>query len=156
MGKVFITDEVNDMYTADVTRGGKIKSEDGAGSHFFCASANQLLSAEQVVASAAWLKSVIIGEYPQTAACFSVLDTASATMGNISAFGTSGSMFVGKIAYNLGAASAMVCGKADYPPMVIPFNVYCASGIAISRHSAHDSGGRVGAFKSVTVTYQLA
>ena len=160
MGKVFITDEVNDMYTADVTRGGKIKNEDGAASHHYCLSAEHLLSAESVVASAAWLKNVIIGEYPNSAACLSIIDSASATMGNISAFGTSGTMFVGKIGYRLGGATALTSGATialdGTAPISIPFNVYCASGIVISRHSAHDSLGRIGCFRNVTVTYQLA
>ena len=158
MGKSFITDEVNDTYTAQVTNGKKMKVETGASTYKFLATAHSLLSAEQVVASACWLKSVIIGQYPATAGCLTIINTSSATMGDISAFGTSGDNIVGKIAYTVGAASGETSGATvmldGRAPVEVPFNVYLSSGLAFSTHSAHDYAGRLGCFKSVTAVYQ--
>ena len=48
MGKVFITDEVNDNYTADVTNAGKIKVEDGASLFATISSAQTVSSAIRI------------------------------------------------------------------------------------------------------------
>ena len=150
MGKVFITDEVNDMYTAGVTNADKLKVEDGA-ALYAQVSAYSTDAGYAIFEGPGYLKSIIIGEYPQTAAAFRMFDTY-ACASSVSGWGTSGTHVIGKIAYNVGAASGMVCGQANYGPRVIPMNVYLASGLSIVNASAQDS--RIGAFKSLIFTYQ--
>lgn len=162
MGKVFITDEVNDMYTADVTNAGKLKVEDGAALYRYLTSAQSVTSGQIVASGAAYLKSVIIGQFPQSAATLCLFnsksDNASGVEG-LTAFGTSGDNVIGKITFEMGAASATTCGLAclitNKVPVVVPFNVYCSSGIvaAISLSGALGSA-YLGCMKGVTVTYQ--
>ena len=153
MGKVFITDEVNDQYTADVTNAGKVKVEIGAAGFSCLDSAYSVASGQRVASTACYLKNVIIGEVPQTAGSVWLYNSSSATLANLSAFGTSGDNIIGKITYRMGAASAMVCGVANYTPVNIPFDCYCSSGL-IAAISPSATAGLLGCFKGVTIVYQ--
>ena len=162
MGKQFITDEVDDRYTARVTNAGKIKTEDGASLFRYLTSAQTVLSGQIVASGAAFLKSVIIGQYPFSAATLTLFNTASDNASGtegLTAWGTSGDHVIGKITFEVGAASAVACGISNLlsskVPMVVPFNVYCSSGImaAISLSGALGSA-YLGTIKGVTVTYQ--
>ena len=162
MGKVFITDEVNDMYTADVTNAGKIKVEDGASSFMYLTSAQSVKSGQTVVNGAAWLKSVIVGEYPHSAATLHLYNAGSDTssgLEGLTAWGTSGDHVVGKVTFEVGADSAVACGISNLVtaqvPMVVPFNVYCSSGIVAAISLSGTLGSAfLGCMKGVTVTYQ--
>ena len=152
MGKVFITDEVNDMYTADVTNASKIKVEDGASTYHVCTSAQADVTAEPVYDGACYLKQVSFGQYPVTAASFTVYDTYDCAS-SVSSFGASGANIVGTVAWDVGAASGTTAGKG---PFVIPFNVYLASGLSVagSLTAANPGGAYIGAVKNVSVVYQ--
>lgn len=154
MGKVFITDEVNDMYTADVTRGGKLKVEQGAANHYRATSAQALISGEIVASAGCYLKSIIFGSAPATATNFWIWDHGAGTAGGISAFGTSGDNVVAMLGLEPSAGAV----SADFLnfPKTLPIDVYCTSGITVGiGMSAGDSVGRIGCLKNVTVVYQL-
>ena len=153
MGKVFITDEVNDMYTADVTNAGKLEVETGAAAFSLLSSAKSLISAETVSTAACYLKSLIIGEHPASAATLTIYDTGISA-GGVSGFGSSGANIVATLAWTMGAASAVVSGMGSIPK-VIPINVYLASGLTIGTVSAAAPGlGYKGCMRNVTVVYQ--
>ena len=156
MGKIFVTDEVNDNYTAQVTRGGKVKVETGAASFKFCTSAHGLVCAENVVQSPAWLKSIIIGgTVPPTATTLTIFNTTECS--TLSGFGSSGDNIVGILVLD---SSASISGgvQAGYPK-TIPFNVYCSSGISVgvglTACCIGQNAGRLGAIPAgYTVVYQ--
>ena len=153
MGKVFITDEVNDSYTADVTNAGKVKTEDGAAAFSFLSSAKSLVSAQTVSTAPCYLKSIIIGEKPVTAATLTIYDTGISA-GNVSGFGSSGANVVATLVWNMGAASAVVSGLGSEPKL-IPMNVYLTSGLTIGTVSAAAPGlGYLGCLRNVTIVYQ--
>jgi hypothetical protein len=162
MGKVFITDEVNDMYTADVTNAGKIKVEDGASLFKVLSSAQTITSAQGIVCAACYVKSVILGRYPATAASLHLFDTDpnNATgLEGYSALGTTGDHHVVQLAFPVGFASGQTCAVTnpvtDITPCTIPINVYCASGlVAVISSSANMADGFVGAMENVTIVYQ--
>jgi len=149
MGKVFITDEVNDSYTADVTSGSKLKVEVGAGSWKGISSAHTTVSAQQVNDGGCYLSSIIIGTQPLTAGSIQIYDTYGSAS-NCSAFGTSGD----NIVVSLGVEPSAASGFSVYPK-VIPINVYLTTGLCIGMGvSGSDSSNRVGNIKDVTVVYQ--
>ena len=166
MGKVFITDEVNDMRTVGVTNAGKIKIEDGAAQFLKLASAQSLTSGQLVNAGPCWLKAVILGEYPASAAALALFNSCSGGTGlleGLSALGepnVSGSAnLIGKIVIPQGQASAYACSLTYQSnistPVYIPYNVYCSSGLvaAISMSACH-IGGYKGGWDGITIVYQ--
>ncbi len=76
MGKVFITDEVNDMYTAQVTRAGKVEVEDGAAQFYTFTSARKE-DATSAITAPCYLKSVILGASPATSTFLTLYDCSS-------------------------------------------------------------------------------
>ena len=159
MGKVFITDEVNDNYTADVTNAGKVKVEDGAAVFANISSAQTVTSAYRISSTPCYLKSVIIGRYPATAASLHLFNGASAGLEGFTAYGTSGDNIAGVLTFNVGAASGQACSVTypvtDNAPYTIPFNVYCSSGlIAAISSSANMADGYLGCMENVTIVYQ--
>jgi hypothetical protein len=153
MGKVFITDEVNDNYTADVTNAGKVKIETGAASFKACSSAHGLVCAESIVQTAAWLKRIIIGKpLAATATALQIYNTTEVSC--MSGFGTSGDNVVGVII--LDSSSNGISGGPGNP-ISVPFDVYCSSGISVGVgiSAGNLGGGRIGALPgNYTVVYQ--
>lgn len=148
MGKVFITDEVNDNYTADVTSGGKLKAEVGASNFSKVSSAKHLISAQVVNSAGCYVKSVIFGDAPATAATFTLWDTYTCAS-NVSAFGTSGSNIIATIGHDLSGSAF-----ANYPKRV-SLDVYVTSGLCVANScSAVDNGARLGCLDNVTIIYQ--
>ena len=161
MGKVFITDEVNDMRTAKVTNAGKVKMEDGAANYAVVLSA-AATAGKTVVSTACYLKHVIIGQRPTVAASLRIYDTSaggnsSADGAGVSAlscaFSTSGKCVLNWI-YDVSAAG--VCAAMAYEwPKVIPINVYMASGIAAEIGDAGiENAGAIGGLRGLTIVYQ--
>ena len=168
MGKVFITDEVNDMRTVGVTNAGKIKIEDGAAQFLKLASAQSVTSGQLVNAGPCWLKAVVLGQFPASAASLAIFnacsDTASGLEG-LTAFGEpnvsagTANHLIGKIVIPQGQASAYACSLTYQSnvntPVYIPYNVYCSSGLvaAISMSACH-IGGYKGGWDGITIVYQ--
>jgi hypothetical protein len=152
MGKIFVADEVNDAYTATVTNARKLKVEEGA-STFQVLSSAIATAAQSVSTGACWFKKLILGTVPGTATVLHIYDTSSsANFGGSSlttALGTSGT---NKIAFLDLSTSGISAGTAAYPK-IIPFNVYCTSGLCIQ---VGDLGANtnLGCLKNVTVVYQ--
>ncbi len=152
MGKVFITDEVNDMYTADVTNAGKLKVETGAGKFAAITSAHTLITAANPVTGAAYLKSIIFGDVPASATQITIYDT-SMSASNVSGFGFDSAQLVAAFGFEP-TAGALSADRLTFPKS-IPIDVYCASGITVAvGHSACDSAGRIGAMRNIFITYQ--
>lgn len=161
MGKIFITDEVNDMYTGRVTSAGKLKIEDAAAQYAVVLSA-AATAGKTVVSAPCFLKHVIIGQRPTVAASLRIYDTSAG--GNScadgaglsalsSAFGTSGKCVLNWL-YDVSGTG--VCAAAAYEwPKVIPINVYMASGVAAEIGDAGiENAGAIGGLRGVTVVYQ--
>jgi hypothetical protein len=158
MGKVFITDEVNDMRTVTVTNAGKIKVESGAAASILLSSAQSILSGQRVSSTPCFLKSITIGMQPASAASLTLYNTSSAGLEGLTALNNSVNE-VGKIFFTVGAASAAVCGLgnllAERAPTTIPFDVYCSSGlVAAVSLSGGVNGSYLGNMKGVTISYQ--
>ena len=158
MGKVFITDEVNDMYTADVTNAGKLKIEDGASLFANISSAQTVTSAIRITSSPCYLKSVILGRYPATAASLHLFNGASAGLEGFTAYGTSGDNIASVLTFNVGAASGQTCSVTypvtDNAPYTIPINVYCATGLTVAIGEGQLYAALSGCASGVTVIYQ--
>ena len=152
MTKVFITDEVNDNYTADVTNAGKVKVETADANYKLIASAQTTISAQAIYDGACYVKGISLS-YPATASTLIVYNTY-VSAGGVSAFGTSGDNIVTRISIPVGHGSAVSGGGQT--PFYVPLNVYLASGLSIGNggHSANDSLGYVGCFRGGVVTYQ--
>ena len=143
MGKVFITDEVNDGYTADVTNAGKVKVESGAASHYKCVSA--AASASVVVSSTpCWLKTVIVGGLPATATCINLYDTSGTVA---SAAEASGANHIAKLII----PAVAVAATAQTNTYVVPINVYCTSGLT---YALGQDGTNMGNAANISITYQ--
>ena len=164
MGKVFITDEVNDNYTADVTNAGKVKVEDGAAAYVLLNSAASIASGERVCSTPCYLKEVVIGRYPATAASLVLYNSSSATLGDLTAFGTHQASgkddhIIAILAFPLGSGSgicALTYPVTNNAPYTIPFNVYCSSGIIaqISPSAITVADAFIGGMENITVSYQ--
>jgi hypothetical protein len=143
MGKVFITDEVNDMYTADITSGGQLRVNEGASTHIAIASA---ASSATVVArtSPCWIKSVIVGSLPGTATTLLLLDTATSGA-SASTFDVSGANKIAKIRIAANTVTAQTF------PGVIPIDVYCTTGLT---YALGGCGTDVGNLADITIVYQ--
>ena len=156
MGKTFITDETNPNYTADVTNARKLKVETGA-ALFACissarSSCDDAVSA--VWAGAGYLKHVIIGQRPATATQLAFYDNSGATTGAAwTAFGTSGANVIARLHLD---TSADLSGQYNPYPRVIPFNVYCTSGLTVVIGEGSSVAGTIlsGTCNDVTVVYQ--
>lgn len=121
MGKIFITDEVNDSYTARVTSTGSLRVN--GSNNLFVKVASAASSGSTVVSSSpCWLKGVVIGNQPATASTFHIYDAAS------SAASATTTGLIGKMA--LAIASIGVSAATDNFPRYIDFGCYCASGLA--------------------------
>lgn len=155
MSKIYITDEVNDSYTAKVTRAGELQVET-AGDGFYCMESAISDISGQTAASACWLKSVTIGEMPISAAALYIFNTIDSA-GEVCAFGSSGDHIVAKIEFSVGDGSAVACGtenlQVERAPVTLPFNVYLSSGLTLAHGSCFGSTA-AGVFRNVTVTYQ--
>jgi hypothetical protein len=142
MGKVFISDEGNNGYTARVTSGSKLKVEGGASRHQKMASAAS--SASVVISSTAcYLKSIIVGGLPASASSLCVYDTSgtAASANNVSGANTIGYVFIPALA---------AAATAQTHTFVYPFDVYCTSGLTIGL----GQDGQSGNMNNVTVIYQ--
>ena len=153
MGKVFITDEVNDMYTADVTNAGKLKIEDGAALFKLLSSAASTvnLSAQTIASTPCYLKSIILGSQVATASQLRLYNTTTSA-NNLSAFGSTADQLIGSLHLD---ASGSLSGSLGAYPRVIPFNVYCSSGlIAAVSSSANMADGYIDCMENITIVYQ--
>ena len=151
MGKIFITYELNDTFTASVTSGKMLRCDDSCNTFVRITSAHTLISGTSAASGGCFLRNIILGDPPATSTTLGVYDT-SVCASNISAFGTSGANIIAIIGLN---ASAAVSGNPAQYPMNIPFNVYCTSGLTIAVGcSAADSATRIGALKNITAFYQ--
>lgn len=152
MGKIFITDEGDNAYTANVTSSGLLRVAGAANVHYVCNSAHSLLSGEIVCSAGCYLEKVILGSAPATAAMLQIFDHGAGTAGHISGFGTSGDNVVARLGLEVSGGGASAFGAY---PRTIPLGVYCISGITVGvSHSGIDSVGRVGCIKNFTVIYQ--
>ena len=121
MGKLFITDEVNDSYTARVTSTGALRVSDSNNLYAKVASAASSGSTV-VVATTCWLKGVVIGKQPATASSFIIYDAAA------SAASASTTAVVAK--FTLPIASTGVSAGNDNFPKYIDLGCYLTSGLA--------------------------
>jgi hypothetical protein len=153
VGKTFITDEVNDVYTAKVTTAGKLLTETAANSSVLIPSAYAAISAAVIYAGPCYLKSLTLN-YPISAASLIIYDTAISA-GGVSGFGTSGDNIKGVISFPIGHASAISGG--GQVPVHLPINCYMTSGLSLGNggNSANNSLGYIGVFRGGTVTYQV-
>lgn len=154
--KVFITDETNDHYTADVTNAKKLKVETGAAGFYIASSAFGGLGtggtsgAQTITTAATWLKNLIIGTIPATATQI-CLYNALVSANSPSSFGASGDHIISRISID---TSAGICASIAEFPKVIPFNVYCSSGLMVGIGEGTDHAPLSGNAQGVTVTYQ--
>jgi len=151
MGKIFITDEINDTYTATVTSGKLLRVENGASNFYRVSSAHTLISAVSASSGACFVKSVIVGTIPATASSICLYDT-SVCASHVSAFGTSGGNIIAVIGLDV---SGSISGSPTMYPKIFPINVYCTTGLSVGiGTSATDKTSRVGCIKDITVIYQ--
>ena len=122
MGKTFITDEVDDGFTAKVSEGGAIHVVNHNSYYHVTAS----ISAGSVISTApCWLQSVTVNTYPLTATTISVLD-AAASSSAFSAGALTHASRIARIALPVAGTSA----NADYPKTLL-YNLYCATGLTV-------------------------
>jgi len=154
MGKVFITDEGDMAYTADVTSNGTVKTDDGGYKFLMLASGQSVVSGQRVFSGAGVLKRVIIGSLPATATRIGIYDSFSAGLEGLTAFTkVSGSNWIGRI--DLEPTAGALSGQQLLFPRSIDYNVYCTSGLCLSIGlSANDATGRIGGCQGITVVYQ--
>jgi hypothetical protein len=153
MGKIFLTDELNDMYTAKVTAAKKLWIENGAASFKMLSSAASTVnaSAQTVASSPSYLKAVIIGSVPATATQLSIYDSSITDTCNLSAFGSSGANVLARLSLD---ASAGVSASTGMFPRVIPLDVYCTSGIVAAIGEGQTYANLSGCAKGITILYQ--
>ena len=141
MGKILISDETNNSYTAQVTNGRRVRVENGAGTHLSIASAAS--SATVVLASGpAWIDKVIIGSLPGTATDLLIFDT-SGTTNSAAVFDVSGANRIAKIDIPVDATASQF-------PNSIDIGVYCTSGLTY----ALGGNAKVGNLDNITIIYQ--
>lgn len=143
--KLFITDEINDSYTATVTDKGQLRTMPLAQSHMNLASGASS-AATVLVTGSGYVKSVIIGSLPATATTLLIVDTALSAYASASSLDVSGANKITKITVPA-AASAPTAQTQSY---VIPIEVFCTSGITY----ALGCDGTSGNLKNVTIVYQ--
>ena len=162
MGKTFITDEVNDTYTAKVSSGKKLYVETGASNYKMLPSAcSTSFGGYTVLGQPGWLKSVLIGGQISGGTVLRIFDTSAS--GNSSADGlgisacstafggVSGANWV--VDLNIDATGGLyVSGQRDFP-RIFDFNVYCASGIVAQIGDSGDLHGS-GGLKGCIIYYQ--
>jgi hypothetical protein len=148
MAKFFITDELNDSYTAGVTQRGRVRTAEFAQTHYAIPSAAS--SAMTVLNNGTcWLKSVIVGSLPATATALLLWDTATSAASALTE--TSGANRITKIRIPAAAGSVAVSGDPSVETSVIPLNVYCASGLT---YNLGGDGTLTGNSNSVTIVYE--
>jgi len=152
MGKVFVTDEVNDNYTLDITNARKAKVENGAGLHQFLSSAATTVntSGQVISETPCYIKSVILGTLPVTATQLRLYDCTDVSASNLSAFANGDNV----LAHITMDSSAGLCALAAAYPRVLPFDVYCASGLTVAIGEGQQYGVLSGCAKNVTIVYQ--
>ena len=162
MGKTFITDEVNDNYTANVTNAGKLQVED-AGNLFYTHPSGRAEDAASAITEPCYLKSVTFGAGPATASYVTLYDCSSSggigTASGCSSFfitdANTSTHIIGhfKLEFSGGAESG--AGAVAAFPVTIPLNVYCSSGVTIGMGQgfAH-CDDLSGAVKGITLVYQ--
>jgi len=155
MGKVFITDEVSDTRTADVTNGRKLKVERGASNFHVCNTAQTLISAEAIYDGGCYVERVIFGSPPASATTLTIYDTYGSAS-HVSAFGSSGSNVACVLGLN--ASSDAVSGvgvNVHSYPKTVDIGVYLTTGLSVGLGcSAADSLGRIGTLQGCTIIYQ--
>ena len=166
MGKIFITDEVNDTYTAKVSKAKKLYVETGAANYCMLPSACSTAQGGYTVCGGpAWLKSVLIGGTLSGGTMLQIFDTSAS--GNSSADGLGISALSTALRAADGAASGgnrvvvmnidatgglYASGQRDFP-RIFDFNVYCASGIVAQIGDSGALNGS-GGLKGCIVYYQ--
>jgi hypothetical protein len=175
MGKVFITDEVNDMDVAQVTRAKKLKVETGAAKYKMMPSACSTASGGYTISNAScYLKKVIVGRAPLAAAVLYLFDTsahgnnsadgagassltsanASAGAGQLASFGISGTNRIAALYFDASGQLSGQSGTGTYPKE-FDFNVFCSSGlVATVGDCGIVDGGAAGGLQNVTFVYQ--
>ena len=160
MGKQFITDEVDDRYTARVTNAGKVKVETGAAGHVLLNSGMSVCGVT-ISSTPCWLKSVVFGENPVASASTALflIDTSAAcgnttigaTSGVTGLFGiSSGANWIARMIWQ--SAQAGICAAGSITPRTVPFDIYCSSGLVAIVGDVAQSA--VGGLRGVTINYQ--
>jgi len=154
MGRVFITDEGDNAYTANVTSNGLLRVDNGGYSFLMLASGQSVLSGQRVFSGAGVLKRVILGAQPASATRICLFDSFSAGLEGFSAFGViSGANWIGRI--DIEPTAGALSGMNALFPRQIDYNIYCTSGLCVTiGHSACDAAGRIGNCQGITVVYQ--
>jgi len=152
MTKMCIADIERD-YTATVISSDSLRVENGASNFYRLSSAQSLSAGESVSIVPCFLKSILLGTPPSTAAALGVFDT---NLADVSAFGTSGNNVIGIYGFETSGLGSATSANLENFPSQLNFNVFCASGLTISNScSANDAIGRIGILKDITVIYQL-
>ena len=154
MGKVYITDEGDSSYTANVTSNGMLRVDNGGYSFKLLPSAQNVASGIRVFSGAGVLKRVILGSLPGTATRIGLYDSFSAGLEGLTAFTkVSGANWIGRI--DLEPSAGALSSQQTLFPRVLDYNVYCTSGLCVSIGlSANDATGRIGNCQGITVIYQ--
>jgi len=149
MGKTFITDEVNDIYTAKVTTSGQLYVMPNHNS-FWHVSAIACSSNAIVISSApCWLHSVTIGSYPATATSIRLYNLAASATGYSvtgSLSGTTSS--IGYIDLPVSADTSASSVNNQFPKTLI-YDLYCSSGLSLAV-----SAGDIKPNNGLTITYR--
>jgi len=141
MGKILISDETNNTYTAQVTNGRQVRAQTGSSTHTTIVSA---VSSATVVLSSGpcWLDKIIIGSLPGTASDLLLFDT-SGTVASAAVYDVSGANRIAKIAIPVDATASQFPGSVD-------IGVYCTSGLTY----ALGGNAVVGNLDDITIIYQ--
>ena len=142
MGKILISDETNNSYTAQVTNGRQVRAQTGGGSHYKIASAASS-SSVALSSTGAWLDRVIIGSLPATATCLNFYDTSASAL---SAAESSGANHIAHLDIPVLAGVSAYNG-----PYSIDIGVYCTTGLT---YALGDDGVSLGNHADITIIYQ--
>ena len=130
MGKVFITDEVDDGFTAKITETGAMHVVNHNSYIHITAAASA--DATLVSTSPCWLQSVTINSYPLTASTLVLID-ASAAGTCASSYCVTALTQTGRIA-KIGVPvvnGSTVSGNNSEFPRTLLYDLYCTSGLAV-------------------------
>jgi len=164
MGKTFITDETNDMYTAQVTNAGKLQIETGA-AKFKKLGLNSIYHPEGASCTGAvdepcYFKALFMGQSPVTATTISIYDGTTAAIGSdLSSWGSSGDHIIARWDIqpsgdvSEGGWVGISAAAATYPKL-IPFNVYCTSGLIVTCGEGQSYAALSGECSGVSIIYQ--
>ena len=148
MGKIFITDEVNDGRTARVTKSGALTINPSNNSYQLLASAVGSATSA-IYASACWLHTVTIGGFPASATQLILLNASAA-----SATATASTDEVARI--TIPVKSGGVCADTGAFPKTLLFDLYCSKGLyyEVGNHISAAASAWSGALGGITVTYR--